>query len=71
VNGLSYRKLLEKEELKDCNEDTIVMEDLTIQTSDVIVKKENGGTFLKFKTKLWSIKSQFTSTFLIFLSLIR
>ena len=68
VNGLSYRRLLEKEEMEDnCEESVITMEDLTVETSDVAVK-QNGSNVLR---KLKSVKNQATSTFLIFISLLK
>lgn len=69
VNGFSYRRLLEKEELEDCEENnTIVMEDLTIETCDVTVKDKSGS---KFIVKLKLVKDHAVSTFLIFLSLLK
>ena len=70
VNGLSYRRLLEKEELEDCEDNTIVMEDLAVETSDVIVRHNNGRPS-KFMVKLKLVRDNAVSTFLIFLSLLK
>ena len=65
MNGLSYRKLLEKEEMEECEEDRIiVMEDLTVVTSDAIAET-------KFKGRLKLVKDQVTSTFLILIGLLK
>ena len=69
VNGLSYRKLLEKEELEDREENnTIVMEDFTVETCDVTVKHKSGS---KFMVKFKLVKDHAVTTFLIFLSLLK
>ena len=70
MNGLSYRRLLEKEELEDCEDNTIVMEDLTVETNDVTVRHNNGRPS-KFMVKLKLVRDHAVSTFLIFLSLLK
>ena len=69
VNGLSYRRLLEKEELEDCEENnTIVMEDLAVETCDVTIKHKSRS---KFMVKLKLVRDHAVATFLIFLSLLK
>ena len=69
VNGLSYRRLLEKEELEDCEENTIVMEKLSVETSDATAKHKSKKC--SFIVKLKSVKDHATSTLLILLSLLK
>ena len=70
VNGFSYRRLLEQEEMEDNKLNTIVMEDLTVTTSDVIVEHKI-RKLSYFILKLKSVKHHAVSTFLILLSLLR
>ena len=69
VNGLSYRRLLEKEELEDYEENTIVMEELSVETSDATAKHKSKKC--SFIVKLKSVKDHATSTLLILLSLLK
>ena len=71
VNGLSYRRLLEKEELEDSEENTIVMEDVAVDETSSVTIKHKSGKFSDFIAKLKLVKSQITSTFLILLSLLK
>ena len=70
VNGLSYRRLLEKEELEDSEDNTIVMEDLAVETCVATIKHKNGISS-SFMVKLKLVKDHAVSTFLIFLSLLK
>ena len=70
VNGFSYRRLLEQEEMEDNKLSTIVMEDLTVETSDVIVQHKI-GKLSYFILKLKLVKDHAISTFLILLSLLK
>jgi len=69
VNGLSYRRLLEKEELEDCEKNAIVMEELSVETSDATAKHKSKKC--NFIVKLKSVKDHVTSTLLILLSLLK
>ena len=69
MNGLSYRRLLEKEELEDCEENAIVMEELSVDTDDVTGKHKSKK--YSFIAKLKSVKDHATSTLLILLSLLK
>ena len=71
VNGLSYRRLLEKEELEDSEENTIVMEDLAVDEISSVTIKHKSGKFSDFIVKLKLVRSQITSTFQILLSLLK
>ena len=68
VNGLSYKRLLEKEESE---ENTIVMEDLAVDETSSVTIEHKSRKFSNFMVKLKLIKSQVASTFLILLSLLR
>ena len=69
VNGLSYRKLLEKEELEDCEENTIVMEELSVERSDATaIRKSKRSNFI---AKLKFMKDHATSTLVVLLSLLK
>ena len=70
VNGLFYRKLLEKEELEDSEENTIVMEDDAVDESSVTIKHKS-GKLSDFIVKVKLVKSQITSTFRILLGLVK
>ena len=71
VNGLSYRKLLEKEELEDSEENTIVMEDDAVDERSSVTIKHKSGKLSDFIVKVKLVKSQITSTFRILLSLVK
>ena len=71
MNGLSYKRLLEKEESEDLVENTIVMEDLAVDETSSVTITHKSRKFSNFIVNLKLIRSQVASTFLILLSLLR
>ena len=69
VNGLSYRRLLQKEELEDCEENAILMEELSLETNDATTI--NNSKKSNFIAKLKFMKDHATSTLVILLSLLK
>lgn len=72
VNELSYKTLLDKEELEDSIVDTIPMDDLVAFLTDKNMKQKVNTTFLlQFKTRLLQAKKQAICSCKILFSLLR
>ena len=69
MNTLSYRTLLDKEEMEDCAVDTIPMDDLVVYKNTD--KKVNTKVLLQFKVRLLQAKKQTLSGCKVLVNLLR